>query len=460
MFDYAIALLDPDFPPPDAGEAQAAAPASVETEEALQPLAAFYGELSPAQRQVYSAPVAAVTTMVVDVFATTPLSVTLIDPANQLVTAETPASNPQVTYTVITSTFSSTADDRYWQHQYTIDAPADGVWQLHISAETQSFFSAQISIDSPVELVLLTDKSTYAPGQTVTVRAGVGNQGILQTGHTITGVVTLPTDTVVPLVFYDDATHGDATAGDGYFAAQFEAPSVDGRLKLSAQSSKDGTLRLAKTSASVVTKTAAILGVGGETPVDTNGNGYYDALQVDVTVTITTSGEYNIIGSLADAVGTRLVGDAYSTLSSGPLASGVHTLTFSFDGKTLRAAGVDGPYVLDFLYIEHLGVDDYMPPIVDSVQNAYTTAAYTARQFEGEPLALVAGGDKAEDLNGNGLYDQLSITVTFDVLAPGVYKWMGVLVDADGAFIADVSDAGWLDAPDAGYVSVRRRAAS
>jgi hypothetical protein len=157
VFDYAIALLDPDFPPPDAGEAQAATSTSVEPEEAMQPLVAFYGDLSPAQTQVYSAPVTAVMTMVVDVFATTPLLVTLIDPTSQLITPQTPATNPQVAYTVITSTFSGAVDDLYWQHQYTIDAPADGVWRLQLSAETQSRFGAQISIDSPVELLLLTD---------------------------------------------------------------------------------------------------------------------------------------------------------------------------------------------------------------------------------------------------------------------------------------------------------------
>lgn len=91
------------------------------------------------------------------------------------------------------------------------------------------------------------------------------------------------------------------------------------------------------------------------------------------------------------------MGDAYSALRSGPLASGVQTITLNFDGKTLRQAGVDGPYLSDFLYIEHLGVDDYMPPVVDSVQNGYTTAADTARQFEGEPSAVLAAGDKAED---------------------------------------------------------------
>ena len=80
---------------------------------------------------------------------------------------------------------------------------------------------------------------------------------------------------------------------------------MDGRLTLSAQSSKEGILRLAKTSVAVVTKTAAILGVGNETPVDTNGNGYYDTLQLDITVHITTSGEYNLIGSLADPPGPR-----------------------------------------------------------------------------------------------------------------------------------------------------------
>ena len=41
----------------------------------------------------------------------------------------------------------------------------------------------------------------------VMVHTGVVDQDVLQTGHTITGVVALPSDAALPFVFYDDGTH-------------------------------------------------------------------------------------------------------------------------------------------------------------------------------------------------------------------------------------------------------------
>ena len=146
-----------------------------------------------------------------------------------------------------------------------------------------------------------------------------------------------------------------------------------------------------------------------------------------------------------DAHGNQLVSSAYATEAGSPLASGVHSMTLSFDGKTLRDKGVDGPYVLDDVYIEQLDTGEYLPPIVSSADNVYTTAAYTARQFEGPPLAVAATAESAEDTNGNGLYDRLAISVTFDVLVPGDYRWMGILVDAEGNLIGDAAGEGRLD---------------
>lgn len=123
----------------------------------------------------------------------------------------------------------------------------------------------------------------------------------------------------------------------------------------------------------------------------------------------------------------------------------IHSLlTLNFYGKTLREKGIDGPYVLDRLKVQHHLDGFALPAEVASARSVYTTTAYTAAQFDGDALRILATGERAEDLTADGLYDSLSITATFDVLQPGVYEWHGVLVAANGAQVAQATGRGQL----------------
>ena len=124
----------------------------------------------------------------------------------------------------------------------------------------------------------------------------------------------------------------------------------------------------------------------------------------------------------------------------------MQSVTLRFDGKTLRDAGVDGPYRLDDLRFDYYAPNEAYAFTVDSRAQVYTTTAYLAQHFEGEAMKLVAASDRAADLTGDGLYDSLTISATFDVLVPGAYDWSGLLVSADGARVASASGRGWLDA--------------
>jgi hypothetical protein len=92
-------------------------------------------------------------------------------------------------------------------------------------------------------------------------------------------------------------------------------------------------------------------------------------LAVDVTLNVSTTGEYRLLGSLTGADGAQLVSSAWASADSAPLPTGVHTATLNFDGKTLRTAGVDGPYTLDDLYIEHLDTGESLPPLCAKATN-------------------------------------------------------------------------------------------
>jgi hypothetical protein len=157
-------------------------------------------------------------------------------------------------------------------------------------------------------------------------------------------------------------------------------------------------------------------------------------------------GNYSVMGNLLAGSGEKIADGTYSTLAAEEvLAAGTHTVTLTFEGKQLREAGIDGPYVLDDLRVSHYFDEFPYPMSVDMKHNVYTTAGYTADQFEGNALRALTASDSAADQTGDGLYDSLTISVTFDVLQPGLYEWHGLLVDGAGVQVAQAARRGELD---------------
>jgi hypothetical protein len=302
--------------------------------------------------------------------------------------------------------------------------------QVAAAAETQ--FEMMATVESPLQLIVLADEGTYSPGATVRLEGGVVATEQLQAGFTLSGTMVLPDGSSFPLNFYDDGTNSDKNAGNNLYTAQFLAPSANGDIEVLVQATKDNIVRYTGLLVPVVGQTATIQGAGPESALDANGNGYFDALNIDVTFNVLEAGHYDVSGDLYSGSGEKLADGVYTTLSaSESLATGVHTVTLNFDGKTLREAGVDGPYVLDHVQVQHHTAEFDLPMTVASARNVYTTTAYTANQFEGDALQIIATGERAEDFTGDGLYDSLSITATLDVLQPGIYEWHGSLVAAN-----------------------------
>lgn len=112
--------------------------------------------------------------------------------------------------------------------------------------------------------------------------------------------------------------------------------------------------------------------VGGTaTGVDFNGNGLYDQLQINLQVATDVSGFFTFTGSLTDRNGANL--GLYS--SSRSLSVGTHTLTLTFNGRTIGENNVDGPYDLAFLMFG--GGQSLVAP------RAFSTQAFLSSQFEG-----------------------------------------------------------------------------
>lgn len=110
--------------------------------------------------------------------------------------------------------------------------------------------------------------------------------------------------------------------------------------------------------------------------LDINGDGYYDYLTVDVGVDVLRPGDYNLMGHLCDANGTRLVW----SLDYGNFSPGTYTMHLDFDGKTLWTSKVNGPYHLRDLSLEIGNAEENMSA-EDNALEDYVTGPYNYSQF-------------------------------------------------------------------------------
>ena len=106
--------------------------------------------------------------------------------------------------------------------------------------------------------------------------------------------------------------------------------------------------------------------------IDTDCDGLYDYLTIDVGVSVATPGDYSVYGYLYDVNGSK-IGWA---IDYGSLDVGNHTMHLDFDGKTIQMHGVNGPY-----YLKHLVLSGENWTFVDSIPDACNTSAYNYTDF-------------------------------------------------------------------------------
>jgi uncharacterized protein (TIGR03437 family) len=123
-----------------------------------------------------------------------------------------------------------------------------------------------------------------------------------------------------------------------------------------------------------------VSGQNTDAGVDTNGNGLFDRLDVNVGVNVLNAGAYTWSASLFAAGRTEL---AHAS-GNGSLPAGATTVLLSFDGASIGAGATDGPYTIQGLVVSGGGASVMLG-------NGGSTSAYQYDQFEGAPPRLVSG---------------------------------------------------------------------
>ncbi len=154
---------------------------------------------------------------------------------------------------------------------------------------------------------------------------------------------------------------------------------------------------------------------------DTNANGLFDLLNIDVQVQVNVPANYSASAFLHDASFTLTL----FTFASAFLPIGPGSIRVSFPGGPINQSGIDGPYTVDLqLYESATGFPLGM--------NTTMTQAYSHLAFDPIPAFMTPPHpDSGQDTNGNGLFDFLNIDVRVQVNVPDNYTVNGFLHNAN-----------------------------
>ena len=157
---------------------------------------------------------------------------------------------------------------------------------------------------------------------------------------------------------------------------------------------------------------------------DTDGDGLYDYLVVDVGVNVTEAGRYEVWGSLYENGTYNLIDYAYNTTD---LSEGNQTVQLRFEGIKIRQNKYNGTYDLRYLHLYN--TTDWIQQ--DYRYYAYTTTGYYEWPGWQTPLAEFTGNfdDYGQDTNGDDLYDYLVIEAEINVTKAGRYSVSGELYE-------------------------------
>ncbi len=266
---------------------------------------------------------------------------------------------------------------------YAFTSTVPGDWTLGISAPDAgpdgTDWGAIAGFESSRTLEVGADAAVYGIGDTATLTAKLmsGTSGIA--GATVR-VDLARSDNVTDMLTLTDM-------GGGLYRGTYVMPNAPGYLEatFTATGSDGGTVFARQDSQllSIMPQTGQLTGNYADRAVDENGNGRADALEVDVGVNISTTGDYNLSADLR--VGGQIVAQSSKVFSA---IAGVQTVTLRFDGDDIYDAGLDGPYLLTNLMLVDLQVA--VPTIMQS--NLHTTAAYEYTQFAPNPTAVELRG--------------------------------------------------------------------
>lgn len=334
---------------------------------------------------------------------------------------------------------------------YSFSIPEVGAWTVEVSAPlvVPPGGTASYAVYGWLEGPAITFegdvvKANISQRERLQLLGTLRNNGAPLTGAAVTAKIRLPNDDAADLVLHDDGRNGDAIANDGVYTGDFTATSQPGNYRIAFLSTRPPSgagpafSREDFALATVSRSSSTISGPFEDVGVDTDGDGLFNLLRINVGLNITTAGNYRLVGILTDAGGNTQNFSAKVAVNAG-----LNTVALDFDGEIIFKNRIDGPYHLSSIRLAE--DNDLEIAILDERTDVFDTAAYSFRSFQHPPIVLTGViSSKGVDTNGNGLFDLLQVGLEAEITHAGFYQWSARLLDRNGVEIGFAANSGNL----------------
>jgi hypothetical protein len=153
--------------------------------------------------------------------------------------------------------------------------------------------------------------------------------------------------------------------------------------------------------------------------LDQNGDGFFDYLIVNASVTVTMAGTYMIYAGLRDSWWDVFEEQTNATY----LDVGTTVVELRFTGWVVRYNGVNAPFTV------LLELSDSGSRLLDT--DSFMTPAYLYTQFQNLPATLnPPHATSGEDTDADGLYENMLVNVSVNVVTAGTFIVQGYLYDS------------------------------
>ncbi len=267
---------------------------------------------------------------------------------------------------------------------YLVRQAQPGEWQVVVGRPGDVSgtvrFTGFAALTSPLRLSVSTAPEWAAEGEPVAISATLRHGEQAVPGARVEAEIGRPDMQIDRLVLLDDGEHGDGEPGDGTYGASYRPPSLGGYYTLFVTAS--GTFRgraFAQASErlfAISPGTAELSGTYTETALDSDRDGRYEALSLEVGVNARIGGSYLLAATLSDTQG-REIARAVAPCTLGP---GLQTVAVQFPGTAIALSGVDGPYVVSrVMLLDEAGAA--LP--LQQATSVLTTRSYRWQDFRG-----------------------------------------------------------------------------
>jgi formylglycine-generating enzyme required for sulfatase activity len=298
---------------------------------------------------------------------------TLTDGNGRLITPPVAEADPNIDYEKMVSADGGLA-------AYIFSTTPGGAWSYSLSALSGAYpITYRVYANADTSLSLQAGAPPVSPiNQPVILTGTLSSAGTPVTGATVSAIITDPDQSQSNLALHDDGISPDVTPNDGIYSGLYENTALAGyyAVDMTAEGVYVGQdfRRSTQTTFTITPAIGSLQNTYTDQPVDADGNGLYEALEVDTGINFTQGGVFSVSARLEDGSGQYI--DLASTLVTAP-GAGAYPVTLRFSGEAIKNSRINGPYQL----VQTTLLDDNTLIILDTQAGSWATAAYDYHLF-------------------------------------------------------------------------------